>query len=316
MARVAEPLRKMGAVILGRAGGNLAPLAIQGGSLQPLVYQSPVASAQVKSAILLAGLYTEDWTEVIEPHLSRNHTELMLKAFGAEVKTASNHEGKAVVSVRGLPSLKGQDVYVPGDISSAAYFMVAGAIVPEAKIVLTGVGLNPTRNGIIEVLQAMGAKLQISAVQETAGELSATITVESSSLKGITIGGDIIPRLIDEIPVIAVASAFAEGITEIRDAAELKVKESNRISTIAEGLSRLGAKVEELPDGLRIYGGRRLRGDICQSYHDHRIAMSLAIAGLCAQGETIIEGAESIAISFPQFEELLQQLTQSDSIKR
>lgn len=303
MGRVARPLREMGATILGREGGTLAPLAIQGGDLKAIHYKSPVASAQVKSALILAGLYASGWTEISEPHLSRNHTELMLQAFGAEIKTQGNS-----VSIKGFPNLVGQDVQVPGDISSAAFFLVAGAIAPKAKITIEGVGLNPTRDGIIQVLKAMGAKLTITDTKEVAGELIGTLTIESSSLQGITIDGDIIPRLIDEIPILAVAAAFATGVTEIRDAAELKVKESNRISTMAEGLSRLGARIEELPDGLRIYGGHTLKGNTCRSYHDHRIAMALAVAGLQATGETIIEDAEAIPVSFPQFSQLLEQL--------
>lgn len=303
MARVTGPLREMGAVILGREDGRLAPLAIRGGKLKAIQYSSPVASAQVKSALILAGLYAEGWTEVTEPSLSRNHTELMLRSFGADLQS----EG-TTVRVKGQPRLTGQEILVPGDISSAAFFLVAGAIMPTARIVLEGVGLNPTRTGIIEVLQAMGAKLAITERRETAGEEYGTLTIESSSLRGITIGGDLIPRLIDEIPVIAIAAAFASGVTEIRDAAELKVKESNRIRTMAEGLGRLGARVEELPDGLRIYGGKKLTGTSCRSYHDHRVAMSLAVAGLRAQGETIIEEAEAIPVSFPQFSELIEQL--------
>jgi len=303
MGRVTRPLREMGAAILGREGGTLAPLAISGGQLKGIHYQSPVASAQVKSAVLLAGLFASGWTEFSEPHLSRNHTELMLQAFGAQLK----NEGRTV-AVQGFPRLRGQDVLVPGDISSAAFFLVAGSIAPSARIVISQVGLNPTRDGIIQVLQAMGAKLSISGLREIAGEKIGTLTIESSSLKGVTIDGEIIPRLIDEIPILAVAAAYARGVTEIRDAAELKVKESNRISTMAEGLSRLGVKVEELPDGLRIYGGHTLTGSTCQSYHDHRVAMSLAVAGLGAKGETIIEDAEAIPVSFPRFGELLEQL--------
>lgn len=303
MGRVTNPLREMGATILGRVGGTLAPLAIQGGDLKAIHYNSPVASAQVKSALLLAGLYARGWTEISEPHLSRNHTELMLQAFGAEIQTQGNS-----VSIKGSPQLVGQDVIVPGDISSAAFFLVAGAIAPTAKISIEGVGLNPTRDGIIQVLQAMGAKLTVTNTKEVAGELLGTLTIESSSLQGITIEGEIIPRLIDEIPIIAVAAAFASGVTEIRDAAELKVKESNRISSIAEGLSNLGVRIEELPDGLRIYGGRPLIGHSCRSHHDHRIAMALAVAGLQAKGETSIEDAEAISISFPQFNQLLEQL--------
>lgn len=303
MGRVTRPLREMGAQIMGRQGGNLAPLAIQGGRLKSLTYKSPVASAQIKSAIILAGLFAPGWTEVIEPAPSRNHTELMLQSFGAEVICTENS-----VKVKGEPALTGQRVLVPGDISSAAFFLVAGLIVPQARITIRSVGLNPTRDGIIEALEAMGAKIKIFDTQIVAGELIGSLEVETSQLQGITVGGDMIPRLIDEIPILAVAGAYAQGVTEIRDAAELKVKESNRIRTMVEGLSSLGARVEELPDGLRIYGGSVLKGSVCQSYHDHRIAMALAVAGLRAEGETIIQDAGSISVSFPSFHDLLIQL--------
>lgn len=308
MGRVTRPLREMGARIMGRQDGNLAPLAIQGGQLKPFTYKSPVASAQIKSAVILAGLFAPGWTEVIEPAPSRNHTELMLRSFGAEVICSENS-----VKVKGEPNLTGQRVLVPGDISSAAFFLVAGLIVPQGKITIQSVGLNPTRDGIIEVLQAMGAKIRIFDTQTVAGEVIGSLEVETSELQGVTVGGKIIPRLIDEIPVLAVAGAFARGVTEIRDAAELKVKESNRIRTMVEGLSRLGVRVEELPDGLRIYGGSVLKGSICQSHHDHRIAMALAVAGLRAEGETVIEDAGSINVSFPKFPELLRQLREGSS---
>ncbi|MBZ4654233.1 MAG: 3-phosphoshikimate 1-carboxyvinyltransferase [Peptococcaceae bacterium] len=303
MGRVAKPLREMGATILGRQNGNLAPLAVQGGNLRSLSYQTPVASAQIKSSILLAGLYADGWTEVIEPEQSRNHSELMLKAFGAELET----DGLAV-RIKGGTQLKGQKVLVPGDISSAAFFLVAGLIVPQAKIIIENVGLNPTRDGIIEVLQAMGGKIRLFDTRVVAGELIGNIEIQSSELRGVSIGGAIIPRLIDEIPVLAVAAAFAEGVTEIHDAAELKVKESNRLYAISEGLTRLGAQIEELPDGLRIIGGKPLKGNVCQSYHDHRIAMALAVAGLRAEGETHIEDGEAVNISFPEFTQLISQL--------
>jgi len=303
MKRVAEPLREMGAVILGRDGGNLAPLTINGGKLAPISYKSPVASAQVKSALLLAGLFADGWTEITEPARSRNHTELMLTSFGAELDVEGNS-----VRIKGGSNLSGQKVEVGGDISSAAFFIVAALIVPNSRIVIEGVGLNPTRDGIIEALREMGARITLSDARTVAGERIGTIAAESSELRGTIIGGEIIPRLIDEIPVLAVAAAYAAGVTEIRDAAELKVKESNRIRTMAEGLTQLGAKVEELPDGLRIYGGKPLVGGICQSHHDHRIAMALAIAGLKAEGETRINDAEAISVSYPQFEETIASL--------
>ena len=303
MGRVTGPLRAMGACIIGRDNGNLAPLAIKGGNLKPYSYNLPVASAQVKSALLLAGLYARGWTQIREPVPSRNHTELMLASFGAQIEREND-----CVRVKGEPELTGRKVVVPGDISSAAFFMVAGLIVPQAKVIIESVGLNPTRDGIIEALRAMGAKIKISDRKTVAGEEMGTVEIESSDLQGITVGGEIIPRLIDEIPVLAVAALFARGVTEIRDAAELKVKESNRIAAVCEGLSRLGARVEELPDGLRIHGGHPLTGAACRSFRDHRIAMALAVAGLRARGETVIEDAEAIGISFPSFTTIMDRL--------
>lgn len=305
MGRVIKPLSEMGAVFLGRNNNSLAPFTIKGGNLRPFSYKSPVASAQVKSAVLLAGLYTSGWTEVIEPGKSRNHTELMLASFGAHIET----DGLSA-RIKGDPKLTAQKVVVPGDISSAAFFLVAGAIMPESRIKIESVGLNPTRDGIIEVLRGMGAVIRISNERTVAGELMGDLEVETSALRGVSVGGEIIPRLIDEIPVLAVAGLFAQGVTEIRDAAELKVKESNRLATICEGLKRLGARIEELPDGLRIHGGYPLHGAICQSHHDHRIAMSLAIAALKAEGETVIEDAETIDVSFPAFNDIINKLKQ------
>jgi len=307
MDRITVPLRKMGAQIIGRQGGKYAPLAITGGNLHALYYRLPLASAQVKSALLLAGLYAPGWTVVLEPGSSRNHTELMLKAFGAELE-ASGKGPEKEVAVKGFPTLKAQRVLVPGDLSSAAFLLVAALIAPHGKLTIKSVGLNPTRDGIIEALQAMGAKLRITEKQKIAGELIGTVEVESSSLKGISLGGAMIPRLIDEIPVLAVAALFAEGVTEIRDAAELKVKESNRLAAIAEGLSRMGGRIEELPDGLRISGGHALKGVSCRSFGDHRIAMALAVAALGAQGKTVLEGAEAVNVSFPGFWQLLEEL--------
>ena len=308
MERVVVPLRQMGARIrgvpaVGGEEGIFAPLTITGGKLQPISYRLPVASAQVKSALLLAGLYAPGWTEVMEPVATRNHTELMLEAFGAQLE----REGQ-MVRVKGQLPLKARKVAVPGDLSSAAFLLVAGLIVPDSRIVIKGVGLNPTRRGLIDVLLAMGASLRISDQEEIAGELRGTIEVESSSLHGISLGGEIIPRLIDELPILAVAALFAHGVTEIRDARELKVKESNRIIAICEGLTRLGGQVEELDDGLRIRGGASLQGTICQSFGDHRIAMSLAVAALGAIGETIIEDADVTEVSFPGFWTLLDEL--------
>lgn len=307
MDRVMVPLRGMGAQIVGRCGGTMAPLAITGGNLHAINYQMPVASAQVKSALLLAGLFAPGWTTIGEAALSRNHTELMLEAFGAKFNIVRQGLGEQI-AIKGFPTLQAQRVVVPGDLSSAAFFIVAALVVPHGKLIMEAVGLNPTRDGLIEALQAMGAKIRITAQQKIAGELIGTIEVESSRLRGITLGGAMIPRLIDEIPILAVAALFAEGVTEIHDAAELTVKESNRLATIGEGLTRLGGRVEELPDGLRIQGGHTLQGANCRSFGDHRIAMALAVAALGAQGKTVLEGAECVDVSFPGFWTMLEKL--------
>ncbi len=304
MGRVTRPLAEMGAKIWGREGGTLAPLAIQGENLRPIHYQSTVASAQVKSSILLAGLYCDGATSVEEPVKSRDHTERMLRYFGGGLQEDGNR-----VTVTGRPDLQGRKVTVPGDISSAAFFLVAASIVPNSELLVQNVGINPTRDGILEVLEDMGAGFELLNQREESGEPVADILVRSSSLKGVTIGGDIIPRLIDEIPVLAVAAAMAEGETVIKDAQELKVKETNRIVAVVNELSKFGVQVEERPDGLRILGGTPLKGARCQSYHDHRMAMSMAVAGLVAEGETVIENPECINISFPGFTELLKGLT-------
>lgn len=307
MDRVVVPLREMGAQIFGRCGGKRAPLAITGGNLHAINYQMPVASAQVKSSLLLAGLYAPGWTAIGEAAVSRNHTELMLEAFGAKLDIVRHGLGEQI-AIKGFPTLQAQRVVVPGDLSSAAFFIVAALVVPHGKLTIEAVGLNPTRDGLIEALQAMGANIRITAQQQIAGELRGTIEVESSRLRGITFGGAMIPRLLDEIPILAVASLFAEGVTEIRDAAELKIKESNRLATICEGLTRLGGRVEELPDGLRIEGGHALRGACCRSFGDHRIAMALAVAALSAEGKTVLEGAECVDVSFPGFWTMLEKL--------
>ncbi|MFA7079093.1 MAG: 3-phosphoshikimate 1-carboxyvinyltransferase [Syntrophomonas sp.] len=302
MARVAEPLRKMGAQVWGRSEGRYAPLAIRGGHLKAIDYHTPVASAQIKSALLLAGLYATGETVVTEPALSRDHTEKMLRAFGASIQTDK------LTTVIKAGALNAQNVIVPSDISSAAFFLVAGAIIPGSKITVNRVGLNPTRTGILDVLAEMGARISISNQFESSGELMGDITVEGKGLKGLVIGGNIIPRLIDEIPVLAVAAAVAEGQTVIKDAAELKVKESNRLRAVTTELSRLGANIQETDDGLIINGGRNFKGAVCESYHDHRIAMACALMGLIAPERTIIRGAECIDISFPGFEDVLHSL--------
>ncbi len=303
MGRVVTPLRQMGAQIWGREGDRQAPLAIRGIDLQGIHYHSPVASAQVKSAVLLAGLYARGETSVTEPAQSRDHTERMLAGFGADIKT----EGLTTVIRSG--ELAGQQVLVPGDISSAAFFLAAAAIIPGAQITVQELGLNPTRTGIIEVLQAMGARIEIGHRRTVSGEELGDVTVTGAELKGIEMGGEIIPRLIDEIPVLAVVAALAEGQTVIRDAQELKVKESNRLQAIAAELRRFGADINETEDGLLIKGGRKpYRGAACQSYHDHRIAMAAALMGLVSEGETVIHDAECINISFPGFAQLLAGL--------
>lgn len=304
MSRVVNPLRSMGAEIWGRKNGSLAPLAVQGRNLKATHYQSPIASAQVKSCILLAGLMTEGQTTVTEPALSRDHSERMLKAFGANIIVEPE---TCSASVIGPTTLKGQTVIVPGDISSAAFWLVAGAIVPGSDLTIENVGINPTRTGVLEALEMMGADVTQENIREVAGEPVADLRVRfGKPLKACKIVGDLIPRLIDEIPILAVAAAFAEGTTVIRDAAELRVKESDRITVMANQLNRMGAKVTELPDGLEITGGAPLTGAEVNSFTDHRIAMSLAIAALNASGQTTIQRAEAASISYPEFVETLQ----------
>lgn len=304
MARVIQPLEQMGAQILSRKGGY-APLAVYGRSLKPIHYQSPVASAQVKSCILLAGLMAEGATTVTEPALSRDHSERMLKAFGANITVDPEHLS---ATVHGPAQLTGQSVVVPGDISSAAFWLVAGAIAPGSDLTIENVGVNPTRTGILDALFQMEADITLLNQRVIAGEPVADLRVRHSQLKACTLAGDIIPRLIDEIPVLAVAAAFAEGTTVIRDAKELRVKESDRIAVMASQLSSMGALVAELPDGMEITGGKLLSGTTLDSFTDHRIAMSLAIAALVARGETTIHRAEAAAVSYPDFVPTLQSL--------
>ena len=305
MSRIVEPLRAMGAVIEGRSGGKYAPLAIRGAgrNVKPLSFPSPVASAQVKSAVILCGLYADGVTTVIEPRKSRDHTERMLRFFGAAVT-----EDGLQVSVRGKQTLKARGaVEIPADISSAAFFMVAACTVPGSDLLIRNVGVNPTRTGIIDVLVSMGADISVLSPREQAGEPVADIRVRYRQLHATSVQGDLIPRSIDEIPVIAVAAATASGTTFIKDAAELRVKESDRIATIASELRKMGAVVRELPDGLEITGRERLSGATCESHGDHRIAMSLAVAGLTATGQTVIRDAEWIETSFPGFGRMLRQ---------
>ena len=305
MSRVVTPLAQMGAEIWGRKGNSLAPLAVKGQKLKAIHYLSPVASAQVKSCVLLAGLLTEGKTTVTEPALSRDHSERMLSAFGAELVVNPKTNS---VTVTGLPTLKGQKVIVPGDISSAAFWLVAGAIVPGSELLITNVGVNPTRTGILEALEMMSADITRENERVVAGEPVADLRVKHSKLKACKISGEIIPRLIDEVPILAVAAAFAEGTSTITDAAELRVKESDRLKAMTSELGKMGAKVNELPDGLEITGGVPLKGAEVDSFTDHRIAMSLAIAALMAKGTTTIERAEAVSISYPQFFKTLQQV--------
>lgn len=304
MLRVIKPLQQMGATVWHRAGG-LAPLAVQGQQLNPIHYQSPIASAQVKSCILLAGLMAAGHTTVTEPALSRDHSERMLKAFGAEVIVDAATCSATVV---GPARLQGQPVIVPGDISSAAFWLVAGAVVPGSELLVQNVGINPTRTGVLDALMAMEADITLENQRIVAGEPVADVRIRHSRLKATTIAGDLIPRLIDEIPILAVAAAFAQGTTVIRDAAELRVKESDRLAVMATQLSRMGAAVTELPDGLEITGGQSLKGADVDSHTDHRIAMSLAIAALNASGSTTIHRAEAAAISYPDFTETLRRI--------
>ncbi len=305
MSRVVKPLQQMGAQIWGRQGNSLAPLAISGQALKPIHYYSPIASAQVKSCILLAGLLTEGQTTVTEPALSRDHSERMLRAFGAKLDIDPEANS---VTITGPAQLVGQTVIVPGDISSAAFWLVAGAIVPNSNLLIDNVGVNPTRTGILEALAMMGADIQLLNEREVAGEPVADLRVRSSRLQSCTIAGEIIPRLIDEIPILAVAAVFAEGTTVIKDAAELRVKESDRIAVMAQQLNKMGAKVTELPDGMEITGGTPLVATDLDSYTDHRIAMSLAIAALVATGKTTIHRAEAASVSYPNFIPTLQSV--------
>ncbi len=308
MGRVINPLTAMGAKILGRDGNSKAPLAIDGGGLTPAEYHSPIASAQVKSAVLLAGMQIDGATTVYEPHLSRDHSERMLRFFGADLESFSGG-----ARVNGRVQLTGREVEVPGDISSAAFFLVAGLIVPNSEILLKNVGINPTRSGIIDILQQMGGSIELTNQRELSGEPIADLLVKSSQLHGIEIGGELIPRAIDEFPVISVAAAFAEGVTTIRDAKELRVKETDRIAAMCECLGALGADIEPLEDGMRIVGGIRLSGGQVNSFGDHRIAMSMAIAGLGSASEVEILDVDCTETSFPGFWELLTQISRGNT---
>lgn len=304
MNRIIQPLTQMGADITSIRGNGCAPLRIVGKPLKGIHYQSPVASAQVKSSILLAGLYADAPTSVTEPYLSRNHSEIMLNLFGGNVTSLGT-----TATIQPNPHLTGQRVHVPGDISSAAYFLAAGLAVPDSEILIKHVGINPTRDGILRVFREMGGSITLLNENQGNGEPTADLLVKAGSLHGITIGGSIIPTLIDEIPIIAVLACFAEGTTIIQDAQELKVKESNRIDVMVKNLSVMGAHIQATDDGMIIEGGHPLHGAQIDSRLDHRIAMSFAIAALSADGETEILGADCVKISYPEFYEDLAGLT-------
>ena len=303
MKRIITPLTEMNASISSVKGNGCAPLKIQGQKLQGIHYLSPVASAQVKSCILLAGMYAKGNTSVTEPALSRDHTERMLRYLGASVSSSG-----LTASIEPEPRLSGKKIRIPGDISSAAYFIAAGLLVPNSEILLKNVGINPTRSGMLKVCQAMGADLTLLNEDHSGPEPMADLLVRTSSLKGTVIEGSLIPTLIDELPMLAVLGAFAQGTTVIRDAAELKVKESDRIASVSENLKRMGADVTPTEDGMVIHGGKPLQGAVIETGLDHRIAMSFSIAALAADGETEIPDADCVKISYPEFYQDLHSL--------
>lgn len=302
MKRVINPLTEMGAEIDSTNNGY-APLTIHGTKLKAIEYTMPVASAQVKSSILLASLFAEGTTIINEPVASRDHTEIMLNYFGADIK---NKDG--VITSTPVNELYGRSLEVPGDISSAAFFMTAGLIVPNSHLIIENVGINPTRTGIIDALRAMGGYVEILNERRSGGELVGDIEVKTSQLRATTLEGSIIPRMIDEIPVFAVAALCAEGTTYVKNAEELKVKESNRIATMSKELGKMGAVITETDDGMIIEGGQKLKGSTVYSHLDHRVAMSCATAALIADGDTTITDADCVGISFPNFYNILENL--------
>jgi 3-phosphoshikimate 1-carboxyvinyltransferase len=304
MRRVIEPLREMGAEIYAWGGGERAPVIVRGRRpLKPIHVSLPVASAQLKSALLLAALSADGTTRIEEPARSRDHTERLLPQFGATVSVQGTR-----VALAGPQRLRGAEIDVPGDLSSAAFPLVAATIVRSAEVRLPAVGVNPTRTGLLELLEAMGAKIESTERREVSGEPVADLTARPAGLRGVSVGGDRIVSMIDEFPIFCVAAAVADGETVIRDAQELRVKESDRIAVMAAELRKFGAAIEELPDGVRITGGRPLRGAVGSSHGDHRIAMALAVAGLVAEGETIVEDVDCIETSFPGFAEIFRRL--------
>jgi len=303
MGRLVEPLRAMGAHIVGRDEGRLAPLAVAGRDIKGIDVRLPVASAQVKSALLLAGLAAEGRTCVTEPSPSRDHTERMLHTFGAPVRVQGT-----TVSVEGPASLAAAELDVPGDFSSAAFLIAASLVTPGSEFMIGRVGVNPTRTGFLDIVKRMGASITVEDAREVSGEPVASLVVRTSALRGTMVKGDLVPRAIDEFPVLCVLAAFAQGDTIIDDAAELRVKESDRIHVMAEELGKMGIKVEERPAGMRIQGPQRATGARCSSHGDHRVAMALAVAALRASGPTTIDDVECVGTSFPGFFELLDRV--------
>ena len=309
MKRIMDPLNQMGARITSIQDNNCAPLRIEPGTLHGIRYVSPVASAQVKSSVLLAGLYADSPVSVTEPVLSRNHTELMLGSFGADISSELHADGSATASVSPCAELYGQKIQVPGDISSAAYFIAAGLLVPGSRLLVKNVGINPTRAGFLEICRKMGADIGYLNRQSQGGEETADLLVTPKPLTGTVIEGAVIPSLIDEIPILAVMAAFAEGTTVIRDAAELRVKETNRIQTVTENLLAMGAEIIPTEDGMIIHGTGALKGTQIQSHLDHRIAMAFSVAALAAEGTTTILDSQCVDVSYPGFFAQLMDLS-------
>lgn len=302
MSRITVPLRQMGAVIDGAGAGENAPLSIRGGRLKGIEYKLPVPSAQVKSAVLLAGLYAENITRIIEPVVSRDHTEVMLRYLGAEITKTEN-----TIEIS-KSELLGNEIEVPGDISSAAFFVAAAAAMPGSELIVRGAGVNPTRTGIIDVLIDMGADIKYENLRIVCGEAMADIIVHGRQLHGTVISGGIIPRMIDEVPALAVIAAVAEGTTVITGAGELRVKESDRIAAIVSQLEKLGVRIRELEEGIEIEGPNKIKGGEAESFGDHRIAMAMAVCGLFADGDVRIKGKEAVSISFPGFFDILSEI--------
>ncbi len=303
MGRIVNPLRVMGATIQGRKGGELAPLAIQGGALKGIEYQSPVSSAQIKSAVLFAGLFAEGETRFAEPAPSRDHTERMFRHLGIPFETEGNH-----VVLPGRPTYAARDLFVPGDLSAAAFFIVGATLIPESEVQVVNIGLNPARMGMLDILGEMGADIRIVNQREEAGEPVGDLVVRAAPLRGITIGAERVPNMIDEFPIFCVAAALAEGRTVVTGAEELRVKETDRIHAVATELTKLNVPVQEISDGFILHGGAAVKGGTCMSHGDHRVAMALAIAALTGDGPTTILDTDCIATSFPNFHDNLLEL--------